>query len=275
MFTYDVQAFRQWLSDFLKRSLPPMGQSWLDEAVATTSAAALQKAFMLAPRKTGKLPVKLSTSDETTIASLLPGINFSNWPIDRLTRLYILLHFDEQQPAYRASINQLFLSAEIAELVALYSALPFLPNPESWTARCAEGIRSNMAPVLEAIMYQNPYPKQYLAEPAWNQMIMKAIFTDKQLPRIDGLDDRANVALCNIIIDFAHERWAAHRTLDPQVWRLVIPFLTRESAEDVRFAYDNGDGQTKILLESFLQQSQNAEARKLFTELTTPANAGS
>ena len=60
------------------------------------------------------------------------------------------------------------------ELVALYSALPLLAYPEAWVHRCTEGIRSNIGPVLEAIMIANPYPSENLSEAAWNQVVLKA-----------------------------------------------------------------------------------------------------
>ena len=81
------------------------------------------------------------------------------------------------------------------ELVALYSALPVLAYPEIWKMRCAEGIRSNIGHVLESIMYNNPYPMQYLDEKAWNQLILKAFFTDKDINLIPGIDKRANAEL--------------------------------------------------------------------------------
>ncbi len=89
------------------------------------------------------------------------------------------------------------------ELTALYGALPFLAFPEAWKLRTAEGVRSNIGSVLEAIMVRNPYPAQYLDEPAWNQLVMKAFFTDKPVHLISGLDERANPELARILRDFS------------------------------------------------------------------------
>jgi hypothetical protein len=126
------------------------------------------------------------------------------------------------------------------ELVALYSSLPFLAYPEAWKFRCTEGIRSNIATVLEAIMYDNPYPAGYLDEPAWNQMVLKAFFTEKNVDRISGLDERANKNLANILVDYAHERWAAHRSVDPQLWRLVGKFIDEQNFPDIQKLYADG-----------------------------------
>src|SRR5699024_3254500 len=112
---------------------------------------------------------------------------------------------------YFRIIENLFLAAEMSELVALYSSLPLLAYPELWTKRCAEGIRSNIGSVLESIMYQNPYPAENLNQAAWNQLVLKAFFTDKAVNNIYGLEERANSELASILSDYAHERWAAHR----------------------------------------------------------------
>jgi hypothetical protein len=74
-------------------------------------------------------------------------------------------------------------------------------------------------------MYENPYPSKHLDEPAWNQMVLKAFFTEKNVERITGLDERANERLASILVDYAQERQSAHRTVNPQLWRLVEKFV--------------------------------------------------
>src|SRR5436853_6418727 len=93
---------------------------------------------------------------------------------------------------YIRIIEHLFKAAEMNELVALYSSLPLLAYREVWKFRCTEGIRSHIGNVLEAIMYDNPYPSKYLDEPAWNQMVLRAFLTEKNVARLTGLDQIAN-----------------------------------------------------------------------------------
>ncbi len=102
---------------------------------------------------------------------------------------------------------------------------PILNYPEAWKLRCAEGIRSNIGTVLEAIMYHNPYPANNLDETAWNQLVLKAFFTDKDVNKIVGLDERANQNLANTLFDYVEERWAAGRTVNPQIWRLTGKYI--------------------------------------------------
>lgn len=203
---------------------------WLSEkgiqSFDTNNNYQLNLSFTAIPRKTGKKEVVMEKVDKEKITALLPGFSIHHWPIDRLCRVWLLMQLDSgQKENYISRIEQLFLQAEMNEQVALYSSLPFLSYPDEWQWRCAEGIRSNIGTVLEAIMYFNPYPAEHLDELAWNQLVMKAFFTDKNVDHITGLDARANQNLANILFDYVEERWAAHREANPQIWRLVGPFM--------------------------------------------------
>jgi hypothetical protein len=90
-------------------------------------------------------------------------------------------------------------------------------------------------------MYDNPYPAENLDQPSWNQMVLKAFFTDKQVHRIIGLDSRANSELAYILSDYAHERWAAHRSVNPQLWRLVAGFMDDRLIEDIKKVLAEGE----------------------------------
>ena len=74
-------------------------------------------------------------------------------------------------------------------------------------------------------MYNNPYPAKYLDEKAWNQLVLKAFFTEKDINRIVGIDERSNKDLAVTLLDYASERWAAHRVVHPQLWRFLTNFV--------------------------------------------------
>ena len=152
------------------------------------------------------------------------------------------------------------------EQVALYSSLPFLSYPDNWKLRCAEGIRSNIGTVLEAIMYHNPYPATYLDEPAWNQLIMKAFFTDKNVNNIAGLDARANQNLANMLFDYVEERWAAHRKANPQIWRLVAPYMDESHFYMLEKLFNEGDETEKQAAALACSQTQFEKAKKLLEQ---------
>lgn len=109
------------------------------------------------------------------IEQVRPGFTVNGWTIDRLARVWWLLQLPiDDQSYYVKTISELFKAGELNELVALYSALPVLAYPESWRFQATEGVRNNIADVQSALMLHNPYPADYLDEPAWNQLVMKA-----------------------------------------------------------------------------------------------------
>jgi hypothetical protein len=163
-----------------------------------------------------------------------PGFTIRSWAVDHVTRVWLLLQLESfERDVYLRTIENVFLTAEMHEQVALYSALPLLKFPEAWRHRCTEGIRSNIGLVLESIMCDNPYPSENLSEAEWNQMVLKAIFTEKPIERIIGLDERSNKSLADTLSDYAHERWAAHRMVNPMLWRCVGPFVDEKLFPDI------------------------------------------
>src|SRR5690606_33859194 len=113
--------------------------------------------------------------------------------------------------------------------------------------RCTEGIRSNMAPVRQAILLQNHYPSRFLDEGAWNQLVLKAFFTDEDIPQIVGLKARNNAALESALVDYAYELHAAKRGINPFLWVLVTPFL---------------DDRAYQIMEQLMQESTAMQTRK-------------
>jgi len=242
MFAYDAEKLIAELSEILKKNVSTETWVWLKEKGDTINAgniSQLNTAFAATPRKTGKNAVRLSSGQEEKIRSIRKNLNIRDWSIDRVSRMWLLLQLPAtEKTTYITSIENLFRSAEMNELVALYSSLPVLAYPEAWKHRCTEGIRNNIGLVLESVMCENPYPSENLDEGAWNQLVLKALFTEKPIHKIIGIEERANQHLANTISDYAHERWAAHRTIHPQLWRSVGKFINAAIFPDIeRIAY--------------------------------------
>ncbi len=234
------------LAEIIKQNVNEEAWIWLEQRAAQLeqngNAGTLNTTFAAIPRKTGKKIIDISKEQEQAIGRQREGFIICDWTIDRLTRVWLLLKLNSSDKNnYIRVIENLFLAAEMNELIALYSALPLLAYPEAWKFRCTEGIRSNIGSVLEAIMYENPYPAEQLDEPAWNQLILKAFFTDKYVERIIGLDKRANRQLANILIDYVHERRSAHRRINPQLWRLTGKFIDDKNFSEISNLFYNGD----------------------------------
>jgi hypothetical protein len=271
MYHYPLGKLAAIIKAILGRNLPAAGMVWLDNearAVAETrDMGRLGVAFVMVPRKTGKALINVSGADNAEIQSILPGLRVNDWSADRLARVYLLMHADtSDETRYMRTIENLFVTGEMNEQVALYSALPLLAYASRWTKRCAEGIRSNIGMVLEAVMCDNPFPAEHLDEAAWNQMVLKAIFTEKPLLRIFRLRDRANERLAMSLSDFAHERWAAQRSVNPVVWICISDFVNDTLYADVKrlaFSTETFERQAAALV---CAESKDLRTKKLLDD---------
>jgi hypothetical protein len=224
-------------------------------------------AFVAMPRKTGKGMVKIPMEKEADLRDVREGIQLVGWSADRLARVWLLMQLNaEVREKYVATIENLFLNGEMSELVALYSSLPLLAYPDAWKKRCAEGIRNNIGLVLESVICNNPYPSEQLDEAAWNQMVLKAIFTEKPLLAIAGLERRMNPSLAVALTDYAHERWAAHRPVTPLLWICVAPYLNKSNFADIRRLFSSEDPLERYAAALVCYNNSYEQARRLLDE---------
>lgn len=267
IYLYDGEL-RTLLLILLKQYLDIDNYLWLLEKTALVksenNAAQLNLSFAAISRKAGRKKININADQKKQFNSILPGFSINNWPLHRLCRIWILLNVNAaEKDNYCNKIESLFKNAEMNELGDLYAALPVFAYSEIWAKRCAEGVRSNIGIVLEAIMYENPYPSKYLDEAAWNQLVLKAFFTDKDVNRIIGLDDRANPKLASTLVDYAHERWAAQRPVNIQLWRLVGKFIDETNFSDIQNIFTSGDMNSRKAAALTCAQSSYEPAKSL------------
>lgn len=210
----------------LKRNLSDEAMEWLLQKIALIVAEdrsmQLHLCFAHLPRIATKKAIAVSEQETQQISELLPCFEVSSWTLDKLSRVWLLMQLpSDNRESYIKKINSLFTAAEMNEQVALYAALPLYFYPEEWIPRCEEGIRTNIGTVLEAILYHNPYPAKFLSQQAWNQLVLKAFFTEKHVSLIIGLHDRVNEALTATLEDYIEERLAAGRTVAPEIYQLT------------------------------------------------------
>ncbi len=275
MYSYDQNKLKELVTSILKQNLSIEAFDKLTEKcaqIACYNKQAFFTAFTAAPRLVGKSPLSISMDDEAVIKHIRKDYTIAGYTADRLARLYILLHLPAENKAeYVNTINRLFPAAEMNELVALYSALPLLAYSEEWIFRATEGIRSNIGSVLEAIICNNPFPSESLDEPAWNQLVLKAFFTEKPVDQIIGLNERTNPKLADTLTDFAHERRAAHRKVPIELWQLVAPFMNQQYLEDIKWLAETGDeDENKAAIEA-CRKSNFPPAKTLLNQLLVTA----
>lgn len=250
MFEYDFDRLDAFLRSVVTNNIESAACQWLDQAVNAVRTngdrSSFNMAFVAMPRKTGKDIVHLSEPEEKELSALRGDVGINGWTADRLARVWLLMQLNpSDKEKYIATIENLFLAAEMSELVALYSSLPMLAYPESWRKRCAEGIRNNIGLVLESVICHNPYPAEQLDDGAFNQLVLKAIFTDYSLLKISGLQRRLNADLAEALTDYAHERWAAHRSVNPLLWLCVSPFIGAGNFSDIEHLFSSEDARER------------------------------
>ena len=257
------------VSGFLKKILKEHGDEkeldWINQQEKKLSGNYSQRSFYLAfssaARFIGKRKLKLNEEQLINAARIRKGWQPGKWNLLQSVRTYFLLMLPDEDPdEYVSQCKQLQEAADIEEQVSLYAALPLLPCPMKLAARAAEGIRTNITDVFDAIALNNPYPADFLDTKAWNQMVLKAVFMQRPLYRIYGAEERLNPELAEMLIDFAHERWAASREVVPELWRFIGPFLDKGYLPDLQRAVQGGAVERKAALlacaESELPEAQ-------------------
>jgi hypothetical protein len=253
------------LDTWLGARLDDSAADWLHEKVSSTLRGGADSSFLLAfstaSRRVGKAVLALSDADLVSADEARPGFQPRLWTTADAARTLLVLALPADDPAaHRAVLDGLFADGDHGELVALYQALPLLPHPAEHRARAAEGIRSNMKTVFEAVALRNPYPAEMLDEAAWNQLVLKCLFVGSRLLDVVGLDGRANETLAKMLSDYAHERWAAGRSVSPELWRPLGPFAGGALLADLERVLATGTEWERAAVALSARHNPNAEA---------------
>jgi hypothetical protein len=153
----------------------------------------------------------------------------------QIARIYLSTKVLEVSPLfYIKEVAKIIEVADTTELETFLRYLIVLPASESFKNAAVEALRTNISIVFDAITLNNPYPALYFNDQQWNQMYLKAAFMERDLSMIQSVDERANADLTRIISDYAHERWAASRKIDPMFWRPVSKFMDDTLRSDMQ-----------------------------------------
>ncbi len=271
-----MESARRLLAAWLQRQLDARSAAWLDEQVAAVGRdaadATLDIALGLAPRKLGKAALELKDPDLAAARAAVPGWDPRGWNVTDAARVLLLTSRPPGARPFAGKFRVLCQTADVAELVGLYRGLPLYPEPASLEEQVGEGLRTNMRVVFEAIAHRNPYPRTQFDQHRWNHMVLKALFIGSPLEPIQGLDERANPELARIMLDFAHERWAAHRPVPFEIWRCVGPFAEGRALDDLARVLERGEPVERRAAALALASSPDRRAAKMLEDV--PALAG-
>lgn len=256
----------QLIDGWLATRLNDTARLWFDDQRQrlreTHARRTLDIALGMIPRKLGKADLALDATEVAAAATARPGWNPQNWSVADAARALVLIesHESANEP-FAERFAALCRSADLAELIGLYRALPLYPDPATLEAQAAEGLRSNVRTVFEAVAHTNPFPREQFSEERWNHMVLKALFVGSTLAPIDGLDERANPDLARMLCDYAHERWAAGRAVVPELWRCVGPQAAGGMYDDLARAAAGDEVSARAVLLSLVNDhSASSEA---------------
>ena len=267
---------KELLQQWLEARLPADARAWLTEAaekLRSGSDTDLYRSISLVTRKIGKADLALTPGELQEAGATREGWNPSDWSRDQAARIYLLLVSGTDGATFLRRLDQLCNTADVGELVAFYRGLPLYPDQSRYGLRAAEGIRTNMKAVFEAVAHRNPYPAEQLSEPAWNQMVLKTLFIGTTLHPVVGLDRRANPELARMLCDYAHERWSAGRPISPELWRCVGPYARGEMLRDLGRVLEKGTEPERTAAALALASSPDPEATGLLWAYPELCNA--
>jgi hypothetical protein len=258
-----VELLRVWLD----ARLPSSAQTWLTSGVERLCASGADRDLYvlagLVTRHVGKEPLALGPEELDAAHASRPGWDPSEWTLDQAARIYLLVASTADGSDTSRRLDRLCSAGDVSELIAFYRGLPLYPDPARHALRAAEGVRSNMRVVFEAVAHRNPYPSEQFAEPAWNQLVLKALFVGSRLDPIVGLDARRNATLARMLCDYARERWAASRAVHPELWRCVGPFASGDTLNLVRRLFERGSETEREAAALALRDSSDPDALRL------------
>jgi hypothetical protein len=216
----------EFLSGVLSLSLAPAAMEWLNAEVERQRGAADERrlaiALGLTGRKIGRVQLALTDDEVATARRLRTGWQPELWSADEAARILILgASHNGDDGVFAARVDRLCTTAEVTEYIAYLKGFAIFPAAKLLYGRAREGVRSAITPVFAAIACHNPYPFDHFDADAWNQMIVKAVFSGTPIETIFGLQERRNPEVVQMMRDLISERRAAGRPLPDAVHAYV------------------------------------------------------
>ena len=141
-----------------------------------SSPRAFASIFGSVVRRMGKGGLALDASDLAAAEKARPRWRPNGLTGDQAARIVLLLDAARTAEQFAERVKGLAASADLGELVAIYKGLPLYPDPDTLVPVAAEGLRTSMRPVFEAVAHQNPFPAENFPQSAWNHMVLKTLF---------------------------------------------------------------------------------------------------
>ncbi|NUP13713.1 MAG: EboA domain-containing protein [Polyangiaceae bacterium] len=192
---------------------------WLSRALAICDVQTLNAAFVLASRTIGS--DVLPPSDAEALADADLACIAHGAPADELARICVLIRATRAHGDPVALATEWYRRGDNREKRAVLRALSVLDDPDRYAELGAAACRSSVQLVFEAICSSNPFPARHFSDLAFNQMVLKALFTGVPVSSIQGFDARWNQELSRMASDYARERLVAGRSVPVDIDRVI------------------------------------------------------
>jgi len=206
-------VFREALEQRLRERLDEEQVEWFSQALERAGRGTvddLLRIYTGASRFLGR--ARWSTDDAQDASVNVP----SHWTLEDAGRLVFLLTrhgHSKDLGQFAADAIACYEQGDTREQESWMRTVALLPDAEQYLPTVVDACRTNILPLFEAIACDNAYPARYFAERNFNQMVLKALFNNVALARIQGLADRANSELARMAGDYAAERRTAGRSV--------------------------------------------------------------
>jgi hypothetical protein len=167
--------------------------------------------FASVPRRLGKAAA-LTLESPPELLATRPHCTLTDY-----VRLWLLTQALPQVPSTEQPgwLLQLYEAGEMGEQVSILRVLPLLPEPARFLETGVQACRTNARDVFEAIVCENSFLVEHFPPLNFNQAIMKAIFMEVPLRRVERLVARITPELSRMAQGYESERRAAGRPVPP------------------------------------------------------------
>jgi hypothetical protein len=195
--------------------------AWLDRGFAAAESpesVAFRAFYASVTRRLGPAAAEPVSAPPALASLARPVHTLADWV--RVTLLVRALSAlpSERQPAF---VLRLLEAGELGEQQSLLRTLSFLPGPARFVETGLAACRTNALRVFEAIACENPFPAAHFDALGFQQLVLKAVFLEVAVGRIEGLAARNTAELRRMAEDYASERRAAGRPVPADLALIV------------------------------------------------------
>lgn len=203
------------LEDFARNE--PLAKPFAARAFDTAGDAgsvAFRAMFASISRRLGPAGGEAPARPPDVSAAVRPHWTLTDWIRAALVAKVLASVDAGRQPEV---VHALFEAGEIGEQESILRTLSLWSEGERFLETGLLGCRTNARRVFEAIACDNAYPERHFPELGFNQMVLKAIFIEVPVSRIEGLERRNGPELKRMAKDYASERRAASRPVPKDI----------------------------------------------------------